>query len=140
MKQYLIWNLKQQAWRMSEFVGFTDDVEFAGIYSEEYILKNTGINDVRTGDYACNLLIDAYTLDIEDFKERMIKLSAHDKNALKKAIMQERKRRGLPIEYIIKDNEKYCPYCKNKITKQIAKIMGWKCPKCYRVYIENKEW
>ena len=106
MKQYLVWNIKQQAWRMSELIGFTDDVEFAETFSEMYLRQNTGMFDSRTGDYAFNLLVNSNTLEIEDFKTRMAKLSTQDKKAFKKAIMVERKRRGMPIEIVIKDNKK----------------------------------
>ena len=140
MAQYIVWNLKQQAWVMSEFIGFTDDVESAGIFSEEYLEKNTGIFNTRTGDYANNILVEAYTLVARDFKERVIKLPSADKKALKKAIMQEKKNRGQPIEETIKDGKKYCPYCKQPIKKEIVKINGLKCSNCSRIYLRYEEW
>ena len=139
MKQYLVWNIKQQAWRMSELIGFTDDVEFAETFSEMYLRQNTGMFDSRTGDYTFNILVDATTLVVYDFKQRMINLSSSDKKALKKAIMIERKRRGMPIEIIVKDGKRICPHCKKdlSIKKRLADMF---CAKCSKPIMEIEEW
>lgn len=139
MNQYLVWNIKQQAWRMSELIGYTDDVEFAETFSEMYLRQNTGMFDTRTGDYAFNLLVNSNTLEIEDFKTRMAKLSSQDKKAFKKAIMVERKRRGMPIEIVIKDNKKICPYCRKDllVKKRLANMF---CANCNKPIMEIEEW
>ena len=136
---YLIYNIRHEQLYMADYCGYTEDLEFAGIFSEEDIRKRTGMFDTRTGDYAFNILVDATTLDIEDFKERMSKLSTQDKKALKKAIMVERKRRSMPIEIVIKDGKKVCPYCRKDLSvkKRLANMF---CANCNKPIMEIEEW
>lgn len=140
MNQYLVWNIKYDQWRMSEFVGFTDDGESAGIFSEEYLRKNTGIYDYRTGDYANNLIIEATKVVVCDFNNRVHNLPTENKKALKKAIMKERKRRGLAIELIEKDGLKYCPHCKKQLVCIRIKNDVKHCGKCNNPFMEIEEW
>ena len=140
MNQYLVWNIKYNQWRMNEFVGFTDDGEFAGLFTEEWLRGHTGIYDSRTGDYAYNLIVNSTTFDKSDFSDRLVDLSSSQKKALKRAIMKERKKRGLSIEIIEEDGKKICPYCKRQLV--IIKIIKeqMKCGKCNNAIMDIEEW
>lgn len=141
MEAYLVWNLKQQAWRMNELIGFTDECEFAGVFTESYLIHNTGMFDERTGDYSNNILVSASTLAINDFNKRMINLSSSVKNALKKAITKELKRRTMPVEIDFINNKRYCPYCKKQLLRVISKDGKKYCNKCLKpVKLELEVW
>lgn len=137
---YLIWNIKYNQWRMEDFIGFTDEVEFAGTFTEEYLRKNTGMYDYRTGDYTNNIIINAITLDKRDFEERLINLSSSQKKALKKAIMIERKRKGLAVEIILRDEQRICPYCKKQLIKIARRLDKTYCGRCNNPIMEIEEW
>lgn len=144
MAVYLIWNIPQQKWRMNGLIGFTDEAEFAGLFTEEYLLKNTGMLCDKTGDYANNILVISRSLVIRDFETRMINLSTEDKKALKRAINVEKKRRLMPVEVVVKGDKKYCPYCKDK--NPIKTIYNKEekqryCKKCLKpVILKVEEW
>lgn len=140
MNLYLIWNINNESWRMGGFVGFTDEAEFAGLFEREYLERNTGLFDERTGDYANNLIINASDVSILDFDKRIKELSKSKKKALKKAIMQEKKRRGLPIEVIIREDKRYCPYCKKELIKVKRVLDKQFCGKCGNPFTEIEEW
>ena len=114
MITYLVWNKIKQMWRMESLIGFTEECEFAGVFTESYLRNHTGMFDTRTGDYINNVLVSASALAINDFERRMNNMSKSDKNALKKAITKERKRRNMPIEIEVINGVEYCPYCKKK--------------------------
>ena len=140
MNLYLIWNINNESWRMGGFVGFTDEAEFAGLFEREYLERNTGIFDERTGDYANNLVINASDVSILDFDKRIKDLSKSKRKALKKAIMLEKKRRGLPIEVIVREDKRYCPYCKKELIKVKRVLDKQFCGKCGNPFTEIEEW
>ena len=140
MNLYLIWNINNESWRMGGFVGFTDEAEFAGLFEREYLERNTGIFDERTGDYANNLVINDSDVSILDFNKRIKDLSKSQKKALKKAIMLEKKRRGLPIEVIVREDKRYCPYCKKELIKVKRVLDKQFCGKCGNQFTEIEEW
>lgn len=140
MELYLVWNIKNNAWRMGGFVGFTDEAEFAGLFDKEWLERNTGIYDTRTGDYANNLLIGASSVEVKDFRERIKSLSKPQKKELKKAIMIEKKRRGLPVELIIKDDKRCCPYCRKELVQVKRVLDKTYCGKCGNPFTEIEEW
>lgn len=141
MTNYLVWNIKEEAWQMEEFIGFTEECEFAGIFSEDYLIKNTGIFNTRTGDYASNVLVNATTLEVVDLA-RIKTFTKEKKHALKRAITKERKRRVMPVEYEIKDGKKICPYCRKDLVASFSplKLMNY-CKVCGKpVILEKEEW
>lgn len=141
MTNYLVWNIKEEAWQMEEFIGFTEECEFAGIFSDRYLIQNTGIFNTRTGDYASNVLVNATTLKVVDL-DRIKTFTKEKKQALRRAITKERKRRVMPVEYEIKDGKKICPYCRKNFVAMylIPKKMNY-CKLCGKpVILEKEEW
>lgn len=142
MAVYLVWNIPQQKWRMNGLVGFTEEVEFAGIFSENFLEKHTGMLCNKTGDYANNILVVSRSLLIKDFEIKVNNLSSSEKKALKRAINVERKRRLLPVEVVVKGGIKYCPYCKKPIKTIYNRITDTRyCKCCGRpVLLKVEEW
>ena len=139
-QQYLVWNIKNEAWHMSDMIGYTDEGEFAGLFTREYLERNTGIYNTRTGDYAYNIIVNASNCNIEDFDTKVRPLPKTTKAEFKAAVMKERKRRGLPIELIIKGEERYCPYCKKQLIKVKRVLDKQFCGRCNNPFTEIEEW
>lgn len=138
--EYLLWNTTTKMWRMSEMIGFTEEIEFAGVFKEDYLWKKTGVFCNRTGDYAHNILVNAKSFDICDFETKVINLSRETKKAFKKAISIELKRKGLPIEVVIKDGKQYCPYCRREIKRLVNVGSNTFCKNCLKPVKEYREW
>lgn len=140
---FYIWNIKNRAWYMAGMIGFSQEIEFAGAFEENWVYRNTGLGNTRSGDYANNILISTRTLHIVDLETKVYKLSPADKKAFKSAINVVRKAIGLPLFYTKKDDKIICPYCRKEIllldvdkTTRVGKCSNINCK---REIIDSEE-
>lgn len=134
---YLIYNTRHEQLYMADYCGYTEDLEFAGIFSEEDIRKRTGMFDTRTGDYANTILIEFSTLNMVDIKEKYKKLNKSQRQALKSIITEIKRIRFLPLEPITRKNEICCPYCKKPLFIKDVSPLRKVCKLCKKP-IETK--
>ena len=129
---------------MSDLIGYSEYVEYAGIYTDKEILFKTGIYNKKSGDYLDYILIDYYTAEIVNYDE--IKFNGKlQKNidALREAINRLKWERKKPKESFYNGKEVVCPYCKKALYDDelyVDKENHLRICRCGKIYKEGLLW